>query len=62
MAFSITLAKYLSTKWNLNSMGYAIIFSVFYSLSEYIRGNIFGGFPWNTIGYIWSDSYIFFSL
>ena len=58
MAFSITLAKYLSTKWNLNSMGYAIIFSVFYSLSEYIRGNIFGGFPWNTIGYIWSDSYI----
>ena len=39
-------------------MGFAIIFSVFIAFSEYVRGNILGGFPWNTFGYIWSSSYI----
>ena len=59
IASFITLAKYLSSLWNLNIMGYAILFSVFYGFAEYTRGNLLGGFPWNTIGYIWSDSYFF---
>ena len=59
IASFITLAKYLSSLWNLNIMGYAILFSVFYGFAEYTRGNLLGGFPWNTLGYIWSDSYFF---
>lgn len=40
----------------LNLLGFALIFSIFLSLAEYLRGNLLGGFPWNIIGYIWIDS------
>ena len=52
------LSKYLKILWNLNVFGYALLFSSFLSIGEYIRGNLFGGFPWNILGYIWSQSYI----
>ena len=32
-----------------------IIFSIFFSLIEYFRGFILGGFPWNLIAYTWVD-------
>ena len=56
--FSIVISKFFHSYWNLNLLGFAIIFSVFISFSEYIRGVVLGGFPWNTLGYIWSGSYI----
>ena len=38
---------YLSTnKFNLN-----IYFAVFWTISEYLRGTLFTGFPWNLVGY-----------
>ncbi len=32
-----------------------LIFSVFFSLVEYFRGFILGGFPWNLIAFAWTD-------
>ncbi|MDB9761694.1 apolipoprotein N-acyltransferase [Alphaproteobacteria bacterium] len=52
------LSKYLNNLWNLNVFGYALLFSSLLSIGEYIRGNLFGGFPWNILGYIWSQSYV----
>ena len=59
IGISCALSKYLSDLWNLNVFGYALLFSSLLSMSEYLRGNLFGGFPWNILGYIWSESYIF---
>lgn len=30
------------------------IFALFFSLGEFVRGHLFGGFPWNLIGTSWS--------
>ena len=32
-----------------------LIFSIFFSLIEYVRGFILGGFPWNLIAFAWTD-------
>ena len=57
-AIFVSVAKFIEGFWKLNLMGFAVVFSVCLAFSEYLRGNILGGFPWNIIGYIWSDSYI----
>ena len=36
-----------------------LIFSIFFSLIEFIRGFILGGFPWNIIAFAWTD-YLYF--
>ena len=56
---SCAISKYLNDLWKLNVFGYALLLSALLSIGEYLRGNLFGGFPWNTLGYIWSQSYIF---
>tara|TARA_B100000686_G_scaffold78896_1_gene85033 strand:- start:19406 stop:20635 length:1230 start_codon:yes stop_codon:yes gene_type:complete len=58
MAVFVLVAKFLQNFWKLNLVGYAVVFSVCVAFSEYLRGNFLGGFPWNIIGYVWSDSYI----
>ena len=58
MAVFVFVSKFLQNFWRLNLIGYAVVFSVCIAFSEYLRGNFLGGFPWNIIGYIWSDSYI----
>jgi len=52
------LSKYLNDLWQLNVFGYALLLSSLLAIGEYLRGNLFGGFPWNTLGYVWSQSYI----
>ncbi len=42
------LIKFLDIKMNFNSI---LIFSVTFSVIEYLRGTIFGGFPWNLISF-----------
>ena len=32
-----------------------LIFSIFFSLIEFVRGFILGGFPWNLIAFAWTD-------
>ena len=32
-----------------------LIFSIFFSLIEFFRGFILGGFPWNLIAFAWTD-------
>ena len=32
-----------------------LIFALIFSLVEFVRGNIFGGFPWNLIAYSWTE-------
>ena len=58
VAIFISVAKFFQNLWKLNLMGFAIVFSVCLAFSEYARGNVLGGFPWNIIGYVWSNSYI----
>jgi len=36
-----------------------LIFSLFFSLIEFFRGYILGGFPWNLVAFTWTD-YIYF--
>ncbi len=38
------------------SFNFVLIFSLIFSLFEFIRGNILTGFPWNLISYSWSWS------
>ncbi len=45
--FSLCL-KFFDIKMNFNSI---LIFSLILSIFEYLRGNIFGGFPWNLISF-----------
>jgi len=35
---------------------YILLFSLFFSLFEFLRGNLMTGFPWNLISYTWSWS------
>jgi len=35
---------------------FILLFSLTFSIFEYLRGNIFTGFPWNLISYTWSSS------
>ena len=38
------------------TINFVLIFSIFFSLMEYLRSTILTGFPWNLIGYTWSWS------
>src|SRR3546814_10033544 len=36
--------------------GRAVMLAVFWTAAEWVRGHAFTGFPWNLIGYAWTDS------
>ena len=44
--------SFFKLKKNFNSV---LIFAFFYSLTEYLRSFIFGGFPWNLIAYSFTE-------
>ena len=52
------LTKYIHKNHTLKSHSLNIVlsFTVIWSLAEWLRGNIFTGFPWNLSGYIWGFS------
>ena len=39
-----------------NKLYFILLFSLIFSLFEFLRGNIFTGFPWNLLSYSWSWS------
>ena len=41
---------------NFNNISLVIIFSILFSIVEYIRGNILSGFPWNLIAFSFSET------
>ena len=53
----VTLAcSFLSLNKKISSI---LIFSFFFSLIEFVRSFILGGFPWNLVAFAWTD-YIYF--
>ena len=57
------LATYLfSIFYSKNLVSSFFIFSILFSVIEYIRGSIFTGFPWNLIAFSFSDSVYFIQI
>jgi apolipoprotein N-acyltransferase len=48
---TLILKKFVS-----NKISFVLFFSLVLSISEFIRGSILSGFPWNLIAYSWSWS------
>ncbi len=48
------LAILLSGSFVEKKISFILLFSLIFSLFEFIRGNILTGFPWNLISYTWS--------
>lgn len=46
---------FLSKYFQENYICFVLSFCVFWSLSEYVRGFLFTGFPWNIVGYLVVD-------
>jgi len=51
------LAAWVSRRflW-LKGAGRVVIFALCWTLAEWLRGHLFGGFPWNLAGYVWTFS------
>jgi len=50
------LAILLVGRFSEKKIYFILLFSLVFSIFEYLRGNIFTGFPWNLISYTWSWS------
>ena len=50
--FATFLCYFFNLKQNFSSI---LLFSLFFSIIEYLRSFIFGGFPWNLIAYSFTD-------
>jgi apolipoprotein N-acyltransferase len=44
-------------RFRLSAVGRVCLFAVAWSLSEWLRGHLFTGFPWNLIGYVWAGGF-----
>ena len=49
---SMLLIGFFKIKYNFSSI---IIFAIIFSIVEFVRGYVLGGFPWNLIAYSWSS-------
>lgn len=53
MAFFPAVVSFLTIKLSASKMGRLFAFCLFWSLSDWLKGWIFTGFPWTLLGYIW---------
>jgi apolipoprotein N-acyltransferase len=52
------LVLHLATRiFHLPATARIFLFAILWSLAEWVRGHLFGGFPWNLIGYTWSGGF-----
>jgi len=57
------LATYICSFFNLDrNYSSILIFALVLSVTEFIRGTILGGFPWNLIAYSWSQNLEFLQI
>ena len=56
LSFFFGLAVLLVGIFADRKISFVLLFSLVFSLFEFIRGNILTGFPWNLISYTWSSS------
>jgi len=50
------LAIFIAGPFAEKNISFILLFSLVFSLFEYLRGNLLTGFPWNLISYTWSWS------
>ena len=50
------LAIFIVGSFAEKNISFILIFSLIFSLFEFLRGNILTGFPWNLVSYTWSWS------
>ena len=50
------LATFITGSFIEKNISFILMFSLVFSVFEYLRGNILTGFPWNLISYTWSWS------
>ena len=50
------LAILIVGRFSEKNIYFILFFSLVFSIFEYLRGNLFTGFPWNLISYTWSWS------
>lgn len=53
LAFFQAIVAWLVIKFSKTQLGRFFLFCLFWSLTEWLKGWIFTGFPWNLVGYIW---------
>jgi apolipoprotein N-acyltransferase len=52
--YGATLAQ---TRFKLSGLARVCLFAVAWSASEWLRGHLFTGFPWNLTGYVWAGGF-----
>jgi apolipoprotein N-acyltransferase len=52
--YAAALAKF---RLKLTGPAAVCLFAVAWSLSEWLRGHLFTGFPWNLVGYVWAGAF-----
>jgi len=55
LAIYYGLVGIVARKLDLSDLPGVVLFGLFWFLAEYARGHILTGFPWNLLGYAWSD-------
>ena len=55
LAFFIAPIFALTSAAKLKGTNCILLFAVLWTVSEWVRGHFFTGFPWNLIGYCWMD-------
>ncbi|HWD58756.1 MAG TPA: apolipoprotein N-acyltransferase [Stellaceae bacterium] len=57
VAACLYAAALARSRLNLSGLGRVLAFAVMWSVSEWLRGHLFTGFPWNLTGYVWAGGF-----